>query len=247
MVNTLLLNLEKYPASEVKDRPRSHSRLVTFVAPGAKARIIAIVDWLTQTSLSGLHKGIFSTLRQLGADATFSHKGAINIEKTDFMASVDLTAATDRMPRKLQSRLIAGLYDIAGMDGESISNIWLNVVDRNYSTYGTALYSQSDKKEIRYEVGQGMGMLGSWGAMAITHHYMLYLSGASQRNYRLVGDDLIINSRDVFIKYVSICKLMGIEVNPTKTVVSETGNTYEIARNFVIEGNIIVPYRIGDL
>lgn len=124
LLNTLNLNV-KIDAEFVKDA--IHSRLFHFTAPGGKARIIANVDWITQTALSAIHFTLFKFLTCLSSDCTFNHKDGIKLYddrdvsmKTNFY-SIDLSAATDRMPRLLQAKLISSIWSHLGFDGEDIA------------------------------------------------------------------------------------------------------------------------------
>jgi hypothetical protein len=103
-----------------------HSRLFSFTASGGKARIIANVDWVTQTALSGIHYTLFAILKSATADFTFDHKaGTPHVLSTERKEgynfySIDLSAATDRLPRILQGKLIAALFTLLGFDGDQV-------------------------------------------------------------------------------------------------------------------------------
>lgn len=109
-----------------------HSRLFHFTANGGKARIIANVDWLTQTALSGIHFMLYSMLASINSDFTFDHKAGIShvLKARDFIPkdeeycfySIDLSAATDRMPRLLQAELIEAVCTYVGLQGSDIKS-----------------------------------------------------------------------------------------------------------------------------
>lgn len=233
-----------------------HSRLFHFTASGGKARIIANVDWVTQTALSGIHFMLFSMLRAIKSDFTFDHKKGINYVRTspDYLMkdenkkffSIDLSAATDRMPRLLQSCLIEAVCNYIGLDGADIRKQWLLIVDRTYSTKGSPI---NEGKPIRYEVGQGMGLFTSWAIMAFMHHYIINgICKVSTDRYCLVGDDLLFfGTQDEYNKYIHIMTSIGLEVNKNKTVqsMSNENPTIEFARNFVIDGIDINPIPYG--
>jgi hypothetical protein len=246
----IVTNLQWYAAADpVYQKQKIHSRLVTFTAPGGKSRIIAVADWVSQTALSAIHKTQFQFLQQLPADRTFDHRSGLDIVEPDKFNyySIDLSAATDRRPRVLQARLIARLFHKLGLDGEGIARDWLAVVDRSYHTRNSSLASYA--KEIRYEVGQGMGLFSSWSSMAILHHYIVSeLCHLDQKNYSLVGDDLLIKSEDrsAFDTYLRVMEEIGVKVNLTKTLVSESKpHSVEFARNYFILGHRIHPIPIG--
>jgi hypothetical protein len=254
LLETLILNVsidQKFGKDAV------HSRLFHFTAPGGKSRVIANVDWITQTSLSAIHFSLFKLLSMLKADCTFDHKSGINLheQKNDNAKSsgenyysIDLSAATDRMPRKLQAQLIAAIWNWLGFNGGKIAEQWLIIVDREYNTKKSGI---NDGKPVRYSVGQGMGLFSSWVSMAITHHYIVNcLCGINMANYRLVGDDLLIKgSEDQFERYLAVMKAIGLEVNLNKTIVSTNTSQHnvEFARNYVISGCRITPLPFGQM
>jgi len=225
-----------------------HSRIVTFTAPGGKARIIVVADWITQTALSAIHKTQFQLLQQIPADRTFDHKSGLDLydENAESFISVDLSAATDRLPRVLQARIIDRLYTILGMDGSKIARHWLASVDREYDT--TSSFLEKQAKVVRYSVGQGMGLFSSWSSMALTHHFIVNeLCGIDVSNYRLVGDDLLLrNSEEQYSAYCDIFDKIGVSVNPAKTLVSKNKpHTLEFARNYIILSHKIDPLPMG--
>ena len=232
-----------------KSFPRTkHSRVVTFTAPGAKARTIAIADWVSQTALSAIHFGSFQLLKLLKADKTFDHPSGLDLFRPDSsFYSLDLSAATDRMPRVLQRRVLSRILTRLGFDGEAISSDWLVITDREYDTRGSAYEKQT--ASLRYTVGNGMGLFSSWTTMALTHHFIVFQSGAPGDDYSLVGDDLLIRgNRSAFEKYLDIMADIGVVINSKKTIVSEEGlPTIEFARNWYIKGVKILPLHFGVL
>jgi hypothetical protein len=229
-------------------KDKIHSRIVTFTAPGGKARIIVVADWVTQTALSAIHKTQFRLLECIPADKTFDHKSGLDIYDPNASSyySVDLSAATDRLPRILQAAIIERLFVLLGLDGKKIARCWLATVDRTYSTKNSAL--QKFTPTVRYAVGQGMGLFSSWSSMALLHHYIVNeLCSCPTDSYVLVGDDLLIkNASDSFAKYRQIMDEIGVGVNMSKTLVSSSyPHTIEFARNYVIQGHRIKPLPTG--
>lgn len=69
--------------------------------------------------LRPLHKFLFGILENIPQDATFDQErgvlaGVEMIKETAYAASYDLSAATDRLPVLLQSRLIDAFYPGTG-------------------------------------------------------------------------------------------------------------------------------------
>jgi hypothetical protein len=79
-----------------------------------KVRVFAMVDPVTQWLLAPLHKLIFKILRKIPMDGTFNQLGPINrllkMENRQGLYSLDLSAATDRLPVSLQARLLDHLF-----------------------------------------------------------------------------------------------------------------------------------------
>jgi len=76
-----------------------------------KLRVFAIADIWTQSVLAPLHKSLFTLLRKLPNDGTFDQDTAFKrcMEKSvkeNCAFSVDLTAATDRLPISIQSLIL---------------------------------------------------------------------------------------------------------------------------------------------
>jgi hypothetical protein len=207
-----------------------------------------VADWVSQTSLSAIHKTQFGVLKQIPADKTFDHKKGLDLYNQDASAymSVDLSAATDRLPRILQARIIDRLYTLLGMNGSQIAQHWLSVVDRTYITKNSLLEKISPT--VRYSVGQGMGLFSSWSSMALMHHFIVSeLCRFDQDSYALVGDDLLLkNDLDKYAKYLQIMSEIGVSVNQSKTLVStQSPHTVEFARNYIIMGHKITPLPLG--
>jgi len=69
-----------------------------------------MVDPLTQWLLAPLHKLLFSILRTIPMDGTFNQLRPIHrllkYEKVKGLYSLDLSAATDRLPVRLQAQFL---------------------------------------------------------------------------------------------------------------------------------------------
>jgi len=225
-----------------------HSKVFTFTAPGGKARIIAMADWVSQTALSAIHFSLFKLLTLLKSDTTFNHPSGLDLYQNsaqDFI-SVDLSAATDRIPKELQARILECLYNKLGYNGKSIADNWLELMSRDFSTKNSAFEKQT--KSIRYTVGQGMGLFSSWTCLSITHHYIVnHLCQIDRDNYKLVGDDLLIrNGYDKYNIYLEFMQSIGMSINTQKTIISlKAPHTIEYARNYIINGHLIIPLPIG--
>lgn len=230
-----------YPP-EVKLPKSSKSNLTSFPLgklglkqePG-KVRVFAMVDWWTQMLLFPIHRFIQGILRSIPQDATFDQdkgvQSAIDKSKGGFVASYDLSAATDRLPIIIQSLLINYLLPGYGQ-------LWSELlISRDYWLPGY-------RKFVRYGAGQPMGALSSWVMLALTHHFIVQLA-AWRCNYRkwfteylILGDDIVIFDKDVAYQYCIIMEDLGLWINPLKTLLSENGS-FEFAKRFVYKSEIV--------
>jgi hypothetical protein len=115
-------------------------------------------------------------LKGIPQDGTFDQlkpvKALMKRSKTGYLASFDLSAATDRLPVLVQKSILAVMFNPA------FAERWRALlVDREYSILPPVrdrpsdpihLYDVSD--HYRYAVGQPMGAYSSWAMLALTHH-----------------------------------------------------------------------------
>lgn len=100
--------------------------------PAGKIRVFAMVDAWTQWLLYPLHQWIFSILRQIpDVDGTFDQLAPVarlqtymrdnNLIKGRTFSSIDLSAATDRLPLALQKSVLKVLLKGKVPDSELFS------------------------------------------------------------------------------------------------------------------------------
>jgi len=97
--------------ADIPELLRGLRKVTWFRDREAKVRVVAILDYWSQTVLHPLHCWLYKKLRQIPQDCTFDQG---NFTKGDFLSwgeyySIDLTNATDRFPIKLISLLLNGL------------------------------------------------------------------------------------------------------------------------------------------
>jgi hypothetical protein len=78
-----------------------------------------------------------------------------------------------------------------------------------------------------WAVGQPLGLYPSFGIFALTHGLLLNsiskeqgFTDGEELTFRVLGDDVVINHCGVANSYLQVIRSMGIEVSPTKTLVS---------------------------
>lgn len=204
--------------------------------PG-KVRVFAMVDWWTQMLLRPLHKAIFSILYSLDTDATRDQDSAIErgqkmLAISNFAASYDLSAATDRLPVELQALLLDHWFPKLGEPWKKL------LVNRSYLVPKAIRgWGMRIPKSVRYAVGQPMGALSSWAMLALTHHFIVQYAAHSCgklgwfSQYLILGDDIVIFDKAVAQAYLKLMKTLGVDINLIKSVVSNTH--FEFAKRFV--------------
>lgn len=130
-------------------------KLSFFSDKEGKTRVIGIVDYWSQSALRPLHLFVNRLLKSLDQDMTFNQSKFTNnpISKgTHKFHSIDLSAATDRMPILLQKRILS-LF---------MTNDKVEAWHRLLTFYPFALQSPCDgMTEVKYETGQPMGAYSS--------------------------------------------------------------------------------------
>lgn len=181
-----------------------------------------------------LHDLIYDRLGDLPEDGTKDQLAPVRLLlsnlKKPYAVSVDLSAATDRLPVELQARILNCL----GLPGDA----WREILARPYEYMD---------KEYTYAVGQPMGAYSSFAMLALTNHLIMYASalriglkvekGAGL--YAILGDDVAISRGDLSSEYNKIMQILGVEINPIKGF---TGRILEFAKNlFHVSGTNLSP------
>jgi hypothetical protein len=209
-----------------------------------KVRVFAMADAWTQWVLEPFHSYLFDILRDIDMDGTFDQLKPVRAKAATCQAaySLDLTAATDRLPIALQAVLFSHL-----ISGEFAVQWMRLLVGREYSAFSTK-YSVS--KELRYAVGQPMGALSSWASLAITHHFLVQCAaweagvtpaGTWFQDYAVLGDDLVIFNQKVKVSYLKIVNAIGVQCGIAKSLLSPKGIAIEFAKRTFWKGIDISP------
>jgi hypothetical protein len=217
-------------------------RLSFFSDKEGKTRVVGILDYWSQTSLLPLHKFLNRILRGIPMDCTFDQSRFISglsqkVEGHKFH-SIDLSAATDRMPISLQRRVISFFA------GDTYANTWVDVL----TSY--AFTNVPMKVTVKYAAGQPMGAYSSWPAMALTHHIIVQI--AAQRSniwnfdqYSLLGDDLVIANDSVAEEYKKLLVVLDMPFSVEKTHTSF--DVFEFAKRWYYKGHEVTGFAVGGL
>jgi hypothetical protein len=223
-------------------KPLHFGKLGFKEEPG-KIRVFAMVNILTQTLMAPLHKWIFLRLRMLPTDGTFNQLAPVERLLKSFrgrktwVASYDLSAATDRLPLALQVRLLVPIL------GEKMAANWASLlVSQPYGLPKIAKSYNLGFNSVVYAVGQPMGALSSWALLALTHHalvqlaaYEVHKSSGWFLDYAVLGDDVVIADRLVARKYLRIMEEIGVDISLAKSLVSNTSSLEFAKRTWVCE------------
>jgi len=218
-----------------------------------KLRVFAMVDPFTQWLLYPLHKMIFCILRSIPMDGTFNQLKPIyrllNM-KCNGLYSLDLSAATDRLPVLLQAEILNRLFlpYCKGLFGTYWSYL---LVGRSY-WYKLPFSKKSGN--VKYSVGQPMGALSSWAMLALTHHFLVQVaawrSGAYSNyklfsKYALLGDDLVLGDRRVAAQYLVLLQELGVSVGLAKSIISK--NKYSKGVEFAKKTLLVIRGKIHNV
>jgi hypothetical protein len=185
-----------------------NGRLSAKAEPAGKIRIFAMVDYWTQVALRPFHDLLMGTLKHVPQDGTHDQVKPLTALLKRKSAgskfySFDLSAATDRLPVRVQWPIIANMFysEFAdswkqllvgrpyffdqrltsptrkrGRKGRAWTTFlseWESTVN---SRKGAVNLVERRKRGLTYAVGQPMGAYSSWAMLAMTHHMILQFS-----------------------------------------------------------------------
>lgn len=213
-----------------------HSKLHVLYEKGSKARIIAIGDYYSQSVLSPFHAILAKVLKRIPNDATFDQDAGFErirllSIKSDELNSLDLSKATDRLPREAQIRMMAHL-----LGNDTIAELWGKVLaERTFIT--------ETGHKVEYAVGQPMGFKSSFPAMALLHHSIVIQASINAglkgfNDYVILGDDIVIASNIVAHEYRKLMDELGMEISGYKSVTPVAGTKCgaEFCSRLVVDG-----------
>lgn len=215
--------------------------------PAGKVRVFAMVTAWDQWALRPLHDAMFKVLEKVPQDGTHNQLGPLRFINwgKDSLWSLDLTAATDRLPLFLQAKLLESLMrDKIGVVGDLWSYM---LVNRDYLASSS---KYAINQMVRYATGQPMGALSSWASLALTHHFLVQAAawhagvvpfGTWFSGYAIVGDDLVIFNTLVKDSYLGILAALGMPINQAKSILSPLGKGLEFCKRTIINGVDISP------
>jgi hypothetical protein len=145
--------------------PRTVRRLSALADYEGKTRVIAIGDYLSNCLLKPLHDELMKCLKGLKSDYTHKQhtlsKDFLKLGDSMKPVSVDITAATDRIPVEITSHILGEYFDSPEL-GKSWQSLMVEFPFM-YSdkTQNGKISGKSEKSEILYACGQPMGLYSS--------------------------------------------------------------------------------------
>lgn len=209
-----------------------------------KVRVFAMVDAWTQWVMKPFHEYIFDILRHIPMDGTFDQLKPVREKASQVSCaySLDLSAATDRLPLSIQILLYKSLVN------DEFAIRWAKLL------VGRGYLANKEKYKVSeilyYSVGQPMGALSSWGSLAIIHHFIVQAAawdagvvkvGTWFKEYAVLGDDLVIFNKRVKEAYLRIIGALGVECGIAKSLLSPKGTAIEFAKRTLWKGVDISP------
>jgi hypothetical protein len=231
---------------EQRDKQLIHSRLAFLSDKSGKTRVVALVDILSQSCLKVVHQRCNRILRRLETDGTFDQdKQRQRVKRWSgdkvFLSSIDLSAATDRLPVLYQVLVLIGTRVLSPLQAVA----WLLVTTKRTFVYKV----DGVPKYLRYKVGQPMGALSSWPVMAISHHvlvwwaYKLAYPSSNPRyfkGYSILGDDLVIRDKKTSEMYLVLISALGVDYSPEKSFFRI--GLAEFAKSHFLRGRDLTPF-----
>jgi hypothetical protein len=218
-------------------KPMALSRLHLITEAAGKVRVIAILDYISQWAFRPMHDLLMTFLSTLSQDATLDQSLGLERFKRQVSSrrgvfhSLDISAATDRIPHQLYEILLGVLC------GGYFARHYMRLLRRrNFVTP-----RELPLDFVKYGRGQPMGALSSFPLLGMVHHAIVQFSAYETnqfpfQDYCIVGDDLVIfdefGQPPVAPAYLANCKLLGIPINRTKTYSSEHFYNF-ISRSFL--------------
>jgi len=195
-----------------------------------KTRVIGITDQWTQWLFKPLHDVLYSFLDTLSVDGTREQHGPVKrLLEGGFSEfySIDLSAATDRLPVSLQEDIL----NLLGLGG----TLWRNILKRPYYYQG---------QPFNYSVGQPMGAYSSFAMLSLTNHVIMGVAmnslkltyDDSKPLYAILGDDVAIANEPLAFNYQWLMdSVLGVVINPIKGF---EGNLIEFAKNWFYKSGV---------
>ena len=179
---------------------------------GFKLRLAAAPNLLLQIATYPLKTALYDIIRKDESSAVFDQdKGREKVSEWlaqgEKVYSFDLSSATHRFPLYLQLELLLEM----GVDPDMVSLV--EKISREDWLLPT-------NEVIRWEVGQPLGLMPSYGMFHLTHLAMVLSRGISADKVVMLGDDVALCGEDAGGIYERLCDDLGLSISQEKTLSS---------------------------
>lgn len=212
---------------------------------GYKLRSVANPHRIFQFALNPLKEDLLKILKHLPSDATHRQEDGVEwaqeeLKKNNSLSSVDLSDATNNFPLQAQTYMLKGIY---GPECKEILNLFRDV---SRSPWLVNDPETKSLRQIKWSVGQPLGLGPSFPSFAFSHHgimwgviakyegrrfsegvkdFINYCNGNERLHfgyslhYRILGDDIVMRSKFESM-YKEVLTKLDIPVSNDKTITS---------------------------
>jgi len=211
--------------------------------PGYKLRVFASPNIVYQCAMSRLKVQLFTLLQSVGWDCTYNQSSGTDwvkrqLDQGEVVWSIDLSDATNNFPLDLQ-------LDVLQKIGVHPQDLRLF---RDLSRLPWDVNQGRDSGTITWTVGQPLGLGPSFAAFALTHGLLVHACAqelASQDDFRVLGDDIVIRGDALASKYLQKLEILGIPISKDKTIRSRYAA--EFAGKVVTRDGILAAVKWRDV
>lgn len=217
--------------------------IIVLQEGGAKGRVICSPNAWIQYYMYPLHQYLFSLIKREESHETDilyglscvtdqlrgAYAAAARMDDGGFVASVDLSSATDRFPLWLQQ----GLLRFMGL--EPFAQAFSELKGPYRSPEGDTWF---------YNTGQPMGVYSSFPLFHLSHLYVLRWCSKqldldpNAVHFAVLGDDVLVFNEELHSYYRFVIKNLGVSISEHK---SYSGSIAEFAGLVIQQG--VKPYR----
>jgi hypothetical protein len=208
-----------------------------------KRRPIAVPNRFIQAGLKPFQLQLDALVHRLPCDCTFNQgkfdaKILNRVSNSNLYAgSVDLSQATDNLPRKWGWFILITLLKCYSVIGRMFSSTVLGSMAL-FEEVASSYWLNGDY-QVEWTIGQPLGSLPSFDFLALTHNCLLEALSFSRQlkhsPYCILGDDVLIFNKKLRLEYIKLMQAAGVPLSLQK---SYEGNLVEFAGKIFIRNQL---------
>jgi hypothetical protein len=211
---------------------------------GLKLRFAANPYRVYQMALQPLGRALFRSLRHVANDFTFDQTAALPLIQKWIgegrpMCSMDLSNCSDNLPLDLQLETLARY---------GVGTRWLQFF-RDCCRGKWLVKPFSMMESLSWTVGTPLGLYPTFASFALLHHNLVQWCfdriGSPKVDgiypYVIVGDDVVIASREVAEQYQELMTYLGVPISEHKTLWSDS--TAEFIGRVITEKSVVQGFK----